>query len=61
MTRSYSDRFPDTPETGSSLGNASLSRTVLRSIRTPTIEEREVARQKVRLLAPDLLDVLGLA
>lgn len=61
MTRSY--RLPDTPETGSNLGGGygNLNRAVLRSIRTPSVEEREVARQKVRLLAPDLLDVLGLA
>jgi hypothetical protein len=61
MTRSYSDRFPDIPETGSSLGNASLSRTVLRSIRTPTQAERATARRYLEAVAPDLLDVLGLA
>jgi hypothetical protein len=61
VTKSYSDRFPDTPEKGGSTGGFGTGRGAMRSIVTPTTEQRAAARRYLERAAPDLIDVLGLA
>lgn len=60
--RGYGDGFPDTPEpthsTGGSFGTGGAG---LRSIRTPSTDERAKARRYMERVAPDLIDMLGLA
>jgi hypothetical protein len=62
VARSYSDTFPDTPESERSIGGFGTGgRAALKSIRTPSTEERARARRYLEDRAPDLIDVLGLA
>jgi hypothetical protein len=54
------DRAPDRPPSAREVGNGINDRWV-RDIRRPTDAERDQARAYLRRVAPDLLEMLGLA
>lgn len=62
MAKSYhSERALDTPEPENVIGGFGTGGTDLRTIRTPSTDERAKARRYMERVAPDLIDMLGLA
>lgn len=60
--RGYGDTMSDTPENPrTAVGDLGGGREQLASIRTPSVEERATARRYLERVAPDLVDMLGLA
>jgi hypothetical protein len=61
VKRGYGDTYPDTQEPANTIGGFGTGGTALRSIRTPSTGERAKARRYLERVAPDLIDMLGLA
>lgn len=59
--RGYGDLFPDTPENKRTQQGFGTGRDQLASAARPTNEQRAEVRRYVERVAPDLVDMLGLA